>query len=713
MRTTESPEFNDAPGMARSTCPTKPINTRTMNLLFRSIAEGNCLLNIDASNMEQIIDAVIDFLVQTGRLPEKQKQMVADGLKEREKTVPTVIGHACAVPHFYNDSISEPAMVFVRLKRASNMGAPDGVPTRYIFLLIGSTAQTANHLDTLSSIARLMSDNVVHFEMMYGDSQQDMLDAIERHVNRNVLAAPPKQREVSEGLKTEPKLFAGLFSDIKRRLPHYAQDFRDGLKAKTLASIIFMFFACLAPAVTFGGLMGAETGGLIGAEQMLKATAVCGIAYALFAGQPLIILGGIGPLLIFTIILYQICIDMDHADQFLGIYGWVGIWTGLFTILLAVTNASNLMRYFTRFTDEIFSALMSLIFIYKAVQALVIGFQNAGDATSYIRALLALILAIGTFYIAMTLASLRSSKYLFPWIREFLADFGPSIALVCMITVAWWLGDESTLKTLELGQITEASKTNTWIVDLGSVPIWIRFSSIIPATLATVLIFLSQNITARLVNSPENRLEKGESYHLDLLVIGLLVGMCSLFGWPWMVAATVRSLAHVRSLAWSEEMVDRNGQHSEIMHVAENRISPLVIHLLLGATLLVLPLLQYVPMAALYGIFLYMGFVSLKGVQFIERLSFWLMDSSLYPINHYTRRVPTRTIHLFTLCQLVCLILLCIINVNPYKPIQILFPIFIALLVPVRFLLGRFFEADHLAFLDADEAPEDEGLHWV
>jgi len=169
----------------------------------------------------------------------------------------------------------------------------------------------------------------------------------------------------------------------------------------------------------------------------------------------------------------------------------------------------------------------------------------------------------------------------------------------------------------------------------------------------------------------------------------------------------------VRSLAWSEEMVDGNGQHSEIMHVAENRISPLVIHLLLGATLLVLPLLQYVPMAALYGIFLYMGFVSLKGVQFIERLSFWLMDSSLYPINHYTRRVPTRTIHLFTLCQLVCLILLCIINVNPYKPIQILFPIFIALLVPVRFLLGRFFEADHLAFLDADEAPEDEGLHWV
>ena len=124
------------------------------------------------------------------------------------------------------------------------MGAPDGVPTRYIYVLIGSSEQTESHLDTLSSIARLMSDNVVHFEMMYGDSQQDMLDAMERHVNRNVLAAPPKPREISEGLKTEPKLFAGLIADIKRRTPHYISDFKDG-EAKTLASIIFMFFACL------------------------------------------------------------------------------------------------------------------------------------------------------------------------------------------------------------------------------------------------------------------------------------------------------------------------------------------------------------------------------------------------------------------------------------------------------------------------------------
>ena len=685
-----------------------------MKQLVAALSEGSCLLNLDAKSMTDVIESTVNFLVQSGRLPENQRQSVIDGLIERERLVPTVIGHACAVPHYYDDSIAVPAMVFIRLKHAVNMGAPDGIATRYIFLLIGSNDQTSQHLDTLSSIARMMSDNVFHFEVTYADNAKDVREAIDRHVNRNLLSKPPKPREISEGLKTSSVPFAGLKADLSRRLSCYKQDFVDGMRFKSIASIVFMFFACVAPAVTFGGLMGSETGGQIGAAEMLISTAVCGVLYALFAGGPLIILGGIGPLLIFTIILYQLCQDMDLGQHFLGVYGWVGLWTALLTVLLAVTNASNLMRYFTRFTDEIFSALMSLIFIYKAIEALVAGFSNAeATGASNEKALLAVILALGTFYIAMTLAGFRRSNYLFPWMREFLADFGPSIALGCMIGAAWWLGDQSTLETLEVSGVGEGARGGL-LVDLWSVPLWVKAAAIGPAFLATVLVYLSQNITSRLVNSHENKLEKGESYHLDLAVVGGLIGLCSLFGWPWMVAATVRSLAHVRALSDVEEVVQPNGQSKEqIIHVHENRITGLCIHILIGVTVFAIYYLQYVPKAALYGIFLYMGFVSLRGIQFIERLGFLLMDSKLYPINHYTRRVPVRTIHMFTLVQFVCLAVLCVVNVFPSQPVRILFPIFIALLVPVRAMMGRFFDHDHLAYLDADEVPDEEELHWV
>ena len=298
--------------------------------------------------------------------------------------------------------------------------------------------------------------------------------------------------------------------------------------------------------------------------------------------------------------------------------------------------------------------------------------------------------------------------------REFLADFGPSIALGVMTVVAWWLGDASTVETLNASDSATAGGQSSWLVDLGSVPAWVKFAAAGPAALATVLVFLSQNITARLVNSSENRLVKGESYHWDLAVIGLMIGGCSLLGWPWMVAATVRSLAHIRAVADVEERISASGQaHEHIIHVIENRVTGIAIHILIGATLLVLPLLAYVPMAALYGIFLFMGFASLRGVQFMERLGLLFMDSALYPINHYTRRVPIRTIHLFTLVQFLCLVVLCAINLSPLRPVRIMFPVFIALLVPVRTLLDRFFDKDYLAFLDADEEPDQEGQHWV
>jgi len=222
---------------------------------------------------------------------------------------------------------------------------------------------------------------------------------------------------------------------------------------------------------------------------------------------------------------------------------------------------------------------------------------------------------------------------------------------------------------------------------------------------------LDQNITARIVNSPDHRLHKGEAYHLDLGVVGLLMAACSMFGLPWLVAATVRSLNHVRSLATVEEVVSPTGETRErVIHVRENRLTGLAIHLLIGLSLFLLPLLKTIPMAVLYGLFLFMGVVSMSGNQFFERMSLWLKDPALYPVTHYIRRVPRWTIHAFTLLQLVCLGVLWFVKSSA---IGILFPVFIALLVPVRLLAGKYFSAEQLAALDAEEEPEDEGTHWA
>lgn len=47
--------------------------------------------------------------------------------------------------------------------------------------------------------------------------------------------------------------------DVKKRYPLYWSDIRDGLHVQTVASIVFLYFACITPIVTFGGLLGKET----------------------------------------------------------------------------------------------------------------------------------------------------------------------------------------------------------------------------------------------------------------------------------------------------------------------------------------------------------------------------------------------------------------------------------------------------------------------
>jgi hypothetical protein len=127
---------------------------------------------------------------------------------------------------------------------------------------------------------------------------------------------------------------------------------------------------------------------------------------------------------------------------------------------------------------------------------------------------------------------------------------------------------------------------------------------------------------------------------------------------------------------------------------------------------LALPLLQLIPMAVLYGIFLYMGVVSMKGNQFFERLSLWATDPALYPASHYIRRVPLPVIHKFTAIQLACLAVLWAVKEWPSPLVQITFPLVLVLIVPVRILVGRFFAPEYLAVLDAEESPSDETTDW-
>lgn len=55
------------------------------------------------------------------------------------------------------------------------------------------------------------------------------------------------------------RIFGGLVLDVKRKAPFYWSDVKDAFSLQCLASILFLYCACMSPVITFGGLLGEAT----------------------------------------------------------------------------------------------------------------------------------------------------------------------------------------------------------------------------------------------------------------------------------------------------------------------------------------------------------------------------------------------------------------------------------------------------------------------
>lgn len=169
-------------------------------------------------------------------------------------------------------------------------------------------------------------------------------------------------------------------------------------------------------------------------------------------------------------------------------------------------------------------------------------------------------------------------------------------------------------------------------------PVYTPLLAVLPALLGTILIFMDQQITSVIINRTENKLKKGCGYHLDLFVLSILILICSVMGLPWFVAATVLSINHVNSLKVESECA-APGEKPQFLGVREQRMTHILIFLTIGLSVFLTPVLKFIPMPVLFGVFLYMGVASLKGLQFFDRLLIMFMPNKYQPDYMFLRQV--------------------------------------------------------------------------
>ncbi|XP_044044257.1 sodium-driven chloride bicarbonate exchanger-like isoform X5 [Siniperca chuatsi] len=700
--------------------------------------------------------------------------------------------------------LDRPVVAFIRLAPAVLLNGLAEVPitTRFLFILLGPLGKGPQYHEIGRSIATLMTDEIFHDVAYKAKDRNDLVAGIDEFLDQvtvlppgewdpSIRIEPPKNVPSQEKRKIPPvpngvtdlgeseehgghggpelqrtgMLFGGLILDIKRKAPHYLSDYTDALSLQCLASFLFLYCACMSPVITFGGLLGEATEGRVSAIESLFGASMTGIAYSLFAGQPLTILGSTGPVLVFEKILFKFC--KDYGLSYLSLRACIGLWTAFFCLLLVATDASSLVCYITRFTEEAFASLICIIFIYEALEKLMhlgvhypinkhnnlqkltqyscacveprdpsnetLQFWEESNITAsqvnwtmlevkecemlhgefegsacgphgpYIPDVLfwCVVLFFSTVFMSAFLKEFKTSRYFPTKVRAIISDFAVFITILTMVLVDYALGIPSP-KLQVPNKFKPTRDDRGWLINpVGPNPWWTTIITSIPALLCTILIFMDQQITAVIINRKEHKLKKGCGYHLDLFVVGVMLGVCSVMGLPWFVAATVLSISHVNSLKLESEC-SAPGEQPKFLGIREQRFTGLMIFTLMGCSVFMTSVLKFIPMPVLYGVFLYMGASSLRGIQFFDRLRLFSMPAKHQPDFIYLRHVPLRKVHLFTIIQLSCLVLLWVIKTSKAA---IVFPMMVLALVFIRKLLDFIFTKRELSWLD-DLMPE-------
>ncbi|EQB77338.1 sodium-driven chloride bicarbonate exchanger [Camelus ferus] len=541
-------------------------------------------------------------------------------------------------------------VAFVRLSPAVLLQglAEVPIPTRFLFILLGPLGKGQQYHEIGRSIATLMTDEVFHDVAYKAKDRNDLVSGIDEFLDQ-VTVLPPGEWDPS--IRIEPP----------KNVPSQHLKLKNKNKTKKTSRRRRGRFLLYQ-------MEQQRTGKLSPTEDI---------------------------------------VDLNSSEleeyglSYLSLRASIGLWTATLCIILVATDASSLVCYITRFTEEAFASLICIIFIYEALEKLFelseaypINMHNDLELlTQYSKNSITRLLPFRElFKLTNKRIDELNKKECYSYsefrhgIMECKSLHGEYVGRACghehpyVPDVLFWsvilffstVTLSATLKQFKTSRYFPTKPTRDdrgWFVTpLGPNPWWTVIAAIIPALLCTILIFMDQQITAVIINRKEHKLKvsqpckshspcswffmrpwvlrtkqssnwlrhcplmgpkfefypvqlrlpkcsaegpgdyamdlvkllmpvgyadtrKGCGYHLDLLMVAVMLGVCSIMGLPWFVAATVLSITHVNSLKLESEC-SAPGEQPKFLGIREQRVTGLMIFILMGSSVFMTSILK-------------------------------------------------------------------------------------------------------------------------
>jgi PTS system nitrogen regulatory IIA component len=134
-----------------------------MTNLAKILSPENVILDLEVSSKKRAFE-------QAGLTFENNcsiaRSTVSENLFARERLGSTGLGHGVAVPHGRIKGLKAPLALFMRLSDPIPFESPDGEPVKLLIFLLIPDHVTQQHLEILSEIAEMFSDNAFRAELV-------------------------------------------------------------------------------------------------------------------------------------------------------------------------------------------------------------------------------------------------------------------------------------------------------------------------------------------------------------------------------------------------------------------------------------------------------------------------------------------------------------------------------------------------------------------
>ncbi|KAL8706915.1 MAG: hypothetical protein Q9201_000075 [Fulgogasparrea decipioides] len=252
------------------------------------------------------------------------------------------------------------------------------------------------------------------------------------------------------------RLFQGMIDDVRRRAPYYWSDWKDAWDYRVVPATVYMYFANILPALAFSLDMFTKTASSYGVNEVLLASVLGSVVFAILACQPLVIVGVTG-----TVI-------PTVADE---------------------KAVSYCLTYVTRFSCDIFGFYVAFVYLQKGIQVLTRQWA-AGEPAAYLSIVVALLVLIVAYLCGIVGGSSLFQRY----VRKFIEDYGTSLTIIFFtgfVHVGRMRSVE--LQTLPTSKAFFPTQDRSWFIHFWDIDVSDVFIAIPFAILLTILFYFDHN----------------------------------------------------------------------------------------------------------------------------------------------------------------------------------------------------------------------------